>query len=250
MAFLRDGRWLVHAEGAAAVIHDVATLQWVADLRGSYSVIYAVAFSPDGRLVATGSSDKMVHVWEVASGREILQLQGHGDWVMSVCFSPDGQKILSGSADKSLRLWDVASGRELLRLEGHTAPVWQARFSLDGRYAISVPRGMITAKGESLGSDRYLRLWDLSSGAQVRKFDDIAVSAAGFSADGSRIISIGREVVAWDRQSGVQLGTTALGASGKVNLGMWAAVSEDGRVGVCGVLSPSGVAVWNAEGER
>ena len=248
MAFSHEGRLLVHADGAAAVIHDVTTLQVVGELRGPNSVIYAVAFSPDGRLVATGSSDKMVHVWEVASGREILQLQGHGDWVISVCFSPDGRKILSGSMDKTLRLWDVASGRELLRLQGHTAPVWQASFSPDGRYAISVPRGMIRAKGESLGTDRYLRLWDLSSGAQVRAFDDISASAAGFSADGARIISIGREVIVWDRQSGVQLGTTAFGAPGKVNPGVWAAVSEDGRAGVCGVMSPSGVVVWNAQG--
>jgi hypothetical protein len=86
-----------------------------ANLAGSvftevFSFALAVAFSPDGRLLAAGTSDQRVWVWRVADGQLLLTCEGHTNWVWSVRFSPDGQTLASGSNDETVRLWELQSG--------------------------------------------------------------------------------------------------------------------------------------------
>jgi WD40 repeat protein len=103
--------------------------QPVRTLTGHTNQVFSVAFSPDGRLLASGSCGKVenyscvqgeIKLWEVASGREVRTLRGHTDYVFSVAFSPDGRLLASGSADKTIKLWEVATGREVRTLTGHT----------------------------------------------------------------------------------------------------------------------------------
>ena len=78
--------------------------------------VYSVSFSPDGTKVASGSSDKMVKLWDVTSGECLHTFEGHSDDVWSVSFSPDGTKVASGSY-REMKLWDVTSGACLQTLE-------------------------------------------------------------------------------------------------------------------------------------
>ena len=76
-------------------------------LRGHAAWVVSVAWSPDGKHIASGSHDDTVKVWEVADGKELYTLQGHKNWVRSVAWSPNGRHIASGSLDKTVKVWQL-----------------------------------------------------------------------------------------------------------------------------------------------
>ena len=77
----------------------------------------AVAFSPDGSLLALALSDKTVRLWDASTGREVRKLEGHTSSVRAVAFSPDGSLLASASGDETVRLWDASTGQELHKFE-------------------------------------------------------------------------------------------------------------------------------------
>jgi WD40 repeat protein len=86
---------------------DATTGEELFILKGHSDQILCLAFSPDGKRIATGSFDKTVKIWDAATGQELLTLRGHSDIVTRVLFSPDGLRLVSRSADERMRIWDA-----------------------------------------------------------------------------------------------------------------------------------------------
>jgi WD40 repeat protein len=166
-------------------------------LPGNGQAVRSVAFDPTGALLASGSQDRTVRVWEVTKRTLRTTLAGHTDGVQGVCFRPDGQVLASagGLSDPTVRLWDVARGVALRTLAGHTSAVRALAYSPDGR---------LLASGSF---DRTVRLWrpDGPPGEpRVLSGHTAAVIALAYSPDGRRLASGGNgdDVRLWDVASG------------------------------------------------
>jgi parallel beta-helix repeat protein len=211
------------------------TLPFTGTLTGHTDWVRSVAFSPDGRLLASGSADYTIKLWEVASGREVRTLTGHTWTVTSVAFSPDGRLLASGSRDKTIKLWDVASGSLVRTLSGPTDDVNSVAFSPDGRLLASdfcgryeLGRGCV--QGE-------IRLWEVASGREVRTLSGhtYAVRSVAFSPDGRLLASGSRDETINAIRERIKLWEVASGREVRTLTGhTWAvtsvAFSPDGRL--------------------
>ncbi len=144
--------------------------------------VTSVAFSPNGKLLITGSEDNSLKLWDVATGRVIRTFVGHSNWVTSVAFSPDAKRVVSGGADNSIRIWDVSTGRAERKIDD-TDMVMSVAFSPDGR-------SLLSGGGGPYGAGT-LKLWDASNGQIIRSFAGHSkqIYSVAFSSDGSSILS-------------------------------------------------------------
>ncbi len=164
--------------------------------------VAAVAFSPDGKTIATGSWDKTARLWDLKSGQPIGPTIQHQGAVRGVAFSPDGRWLATASNDKSARVWDVATGRPVGKPMEHHDEVWSVAFSPIGRRVLT---GCL---------DRAARLWDTASGrlAGQPMEHSGAVYAVAFSPDGKTVLTGSWYNTArlWDTATGRPIGQPML----------------------------------------
>lgn len=151
----------------------------------NFGRVFSVAFSPNGKVLAAGAWDGTVHVWEVASGKEIHKFHETNGPIRALAFSPDGKILACDGKDSDIVLRDALSGKELRRLPGHRHGITCVVFSPDGK--------LLASKGY----DRTMRLWDVADGHEVRQIGsqdsskqvNDAECPVTFARDGKIIIS-------------------------------------------------------------
>ncbi len=119
--------------------------------------VWAVAFSPDGTLLAVSDSAGEIHLWRMDDGKKIVTFRGHTHWICSVAFSPNGKLLASSSADGTLKLWELATGYCLKTLEAQTDWIVSVAFSREGN--------LLASSGIDSAS---IRLWSVETGACVK----------------------------------------------------------------------------------
>jgi WD40 repeat protein len=216
LAFSPDGRWLASATGRLADggdkdldhkfvdvgslpaeidLWDIEAQKVVATLTGHKRSILSLAFSPDGRTLASGSADFTARLWDVGSGKMEANLTGFSGPVTAVAISPDGKTLATGGGDfwsksSELKFWDLVSHQGKKTLKGHNGPVFTVAFSPDGRTFASA------------GMDRIVRLWDVATGDEVRTIrgHKAAIWSLAFDPKSERIATASwdQTVKVWD----------------------------------------------------
>ncbi|KIJ22902.1 hypothetical protein M422DRAFT_84675, partial [Sphaerobolus stellatus SS14] len=207
-------------------------------LQGHRGTVLTVAFSPDGKHIASGSGDETIQIWDAKTGDTVGEpLQGHKGAVWAVAFSPDGKHIVSGSGDETIQVWNAKTGEALGEpLQGHKGTVLAVAFSPNGNHIVS-------------GSgDETIRIWDVKTGEAVGEplqGHKETVWAVAFSPDGKHIVSgSGDETIQiWDTKTGEGVGEPLRGHKGTVQA---VAFSPDGKR----IVSASGdetIQIWDAK---
>jgi small GTP-binding protein len=200
-------------------------------------LINRIAWSPDGRRIASPSYDGTIRIWDGEKGKLLKTLKGHEDIVCCVSWSPDGSMLASGSHDRTARLWDIETGNVLRKLKGDKERIWSVSWSPDG--------GRIASGAD----DKMVRLWDAETGKLLRslKGHEQDVNSISWSPDG-RLVASGADnntVLLWDGESGEML-RILKGHSNSVWSVAW---SPDGRMLASGGRDGT-VRIWVAKTGR
>jgi WD40 repeat protein/tRNA A-37 threonylcarbamoyl transferase component Bud32 len=203
-------------------------------LKGHSSDVNSVTFSPDGQMLATGSDDLTIKLWNLTTKQEIRTFKGHSSWIYAIAISPDGQTIASGSADKTIKLWNLNTGEEIRTLKGHSDSVSSVAFSPDGKLLAS----------SSL--DKTIKLWDLETNKEIRTLTGHSkrVASVAFSPDGLTVASgsSDKTIKLWNLNTGKQIRTL----TGHLDLVSSIAFSPDGQQLASGSRDKT-IKLWNLE---
>ena len=207
----------------------------------TFGSISSIAFSPDGKFLATSDTNGEICLWrEFADGEQLLSFTGHTSWVRTVAFSPDGQTLVSCSTDRTIKLWELDTGECLRTLRGHTGRVWCVAYSPRTPTANS-PDGQTLVSGSD---DQTVKLWDVRTGECLKTLrqHSAAVWAVAFSPDGQTLASGSedRTVRLWNADTGQCLRTLR----GHTDWVCSVAFSPDGQTLVSGSYDKT-LRVWD-----
>jgi len=186
-------------------------------LNGHTAKVNKLSFSPNGSRLASVADDNTVRLWNTETGDEVAVLKAHTSSVTGVAYSPDGNRLVSSSRDGTIKLWDANAHEETASLMGHDGTVYEVAFSPDGSCFASA------------GYDNTVKLWDVETGSEIRTFVGHTglVRTVAFDRAGKRLVSGGYDtkIRVWDVASGKQI-ATAHASSGAV---FGVAFSPDGK---------------------
>jgi WD40 repeat protein len=266
-----DGKLVVSGDLKVVRLWDAATGKEVRQFVGHEACIRCVAYSCNGKQIASGGDDNTVRLWDAGTGKELRCFRGHrGEQapvhggVVQVIFAPDSKTLISRGMDDTIRHWDIASGKELRQFTGHTEQVWTIALAADGKMLAGLSKKPVDATNGNQPGE--VRLWDVSTGKTLLRWalpDDLCIEV--FSPDLKLLVTEDRnsslpyEIKLWDVFAGRQVSTlpgrpytVAFSADGKTLVApdhefirLWdvATRKEIKRVKYAG-RNYSGIALW------
>lgn len=243
LALSPDGKTLAAAgwlsvpgePGTVIRLYDFATGKLLGLLKGHDNVVNALAFSPDGQRLISGSHDYTAIIWDVPGRLLLRRLSGHTDFVLGVGFTPDGERAVTSSFDKTLKLWSVRDGSTIATLTGHKDKVYSLAIAPNGDIA-------------SGGWDGEIRLWDGTTGRFLRTLANQGtnVGALAFSPEGTWLVSgVGQGMNNYCHVWLVASGKEIVTYTHHTNIAVAAAVSPDGRLAVTAGGNNFEIHVWD-----
>jgi WD40 repeat protein len=206
----------------------------VRTLSGHSDSVYAVAVTPDGKYVISGSDDSTLKVWNWQAGQEVRTLAGHSDCVLAVAITPDGKYVISASMDKIIKVWNWQTGEEVRTLTSHNHWVFALAVTPDGKYLISG------------STDKTIKVWNIETGEilYTLKGHWREVRAVAVTPDGKKVISgsIDNTLKVWNLKTG-RLLFTLRGHSHWITS---VAVTPDGKKVISGSRDNT-LKVWNLD---
>jgi eukaryotic-like serine/threonine-protein kinase len=208
--------------------------------RSPSTMVYAIAWSPDRRHIASGGHDRTVQVWDATTGVTSFIYHGHAAGVTAIAWSPDGHYLATASLDKTVQVWNIDTGQKISSYHGHAGMIYAVAWSPDGERIASTNGG---------GTDTTVHIWYAATGEKVLNYRGHAywTRAIAWSPDGKLIASgSSREVQVWNAKSGSKT-SSYRGHEGWVRAIAW---SPDGKL-IASTSEDKTVQIWEvAKGKQ
>ncbi len=202
--------------------------------RGHIASVTSLAWSPNGKRIASASADRTVQVWDAATGRHVFIYRGHAAGVSAVAWSPNGKYLASASADNQVQVWEAISGHAIFTYQGHVSGVNAVAWSPNGKYLVSA------------SADNQVQVWDVTTKQVAFTYRGHAtgINAVAWSPNGKYLVSASadNQVQVWD-VTARQVVFTYRGHTDPVSTVAW---SPNGKYIASSGSSDKTVQVWSA----